>query len=113
MKHQCHCGFKKHFAASSLKSLGLGGGILFVLHLLFHVAECLVFPTILAFFSSAAGRKPAVAIDHAPQTVLATHQELTPSSEQNFPIFSQELTLYYPRFYTNSRTNFHGQLRTD
>lgn len=46
MKH-CHCGLREHFASLRLKKLGALGAVLMILHLLFHVVECLLVPAIL------------------------------------------------------------------
>lgn len=46
MKHHCHCGFFKRHAHFKAKRFGALGAVLMVLHLLYHVAECLVLPAI-------------------------------------------------------------------
>ena len=46
MKHCCHCGFREHFSHFKTKKLGLLGGVLLILHLLWHVAECLILPAL-------------------------------------------------------------------
>ena len=46
MKH-CHCGLREHFQKFRLQKLGVLGAILMILHVLFHVVECLLVPAIL------------------------------------------------------------------
>lgn len=50
MKHCCHCGLGEKIHQFKAGKLGLFGGILIVLHLLFHVAECLVIPALIVAF---------------------------------------------------------------
>lgn len=45
--HHHHTWLGKHFCARNFKRLGALGVILFVLHILFHVVEILLIPTIL------------------------------------------------------------------
>lgn len=52
MKHHCHCGFKKHRDLSKGKRLGALGVTFMVLHLLYHVAECLILPAVFMAFSN-------------------------------------------------------------
>lgn len=47
MKHSCRCGFEKHCKKLKARKLGKLGVLLVGLHLLYHVAECLILPTIL------------------------------------------------------------------
>lgn len=47
MKHRCHCGLGEKLHKLKAGKLGLLGGMLLVLHLLFHVAECLILPALL------------------------------------------------------------------
>ncbi len=44
--HHCHCGFSEKCQKFRAGKLGLLGGVLVVLHLLYHIAECLVLPAI-------------------------------------------------------------------
>lgn len=41
---KCHCQFKAHCKSLRAKRLGLLGGIIMVVHLLYHVAGCLFLP---------------------------------------------------------------------
>lgn len=68
MKHHCHCGLKKHFKLFRTKKLGALGIVLMGLHILFHVAECLVLPTIIAVLSGK-NSEPVSATD-APESVI-------------------------------------------
>lgn len=45
-----HCHLCEHNAKIRAKNLGILGGLLIVLHLLFHVAELLLLPTLFAVF---------------------------------------------------------------
>lgn len=47
MKH-CHCHFKEQLSRFKAGKLGLLGVFLIIGHLLFHVAECLLIPIIIA-----------------------------------------------------------------
>lgn len=46
MKHHCHCGLEKHLHRFRVKKFGLLGAALMILHILFHVVECLLLPSI-------------------------------------------------------------------
>lgn len=61
MKRHCHCGFREHLKSFRAKKLGLVGGIFFVLHLLFHVVECLLLPSILVGLGGHLAEEPAAA----------------------------------------------------
>lgn len=50
MKHHCHCGLGDKLHQLKAGKLGLLGGIFLVLHLLFHVAECMVLPALIVAF---------------------------------------------------------------
>lgn len=50
-RHHCHCHFRDQLTKFKAGKLGLLGGFLIVAHLLFHVAECLLLPVIIASFS--------------------------------------------------------------
>lgn len=52
MKHHCHCGFEKHRHLAKGKRLGALGIAFMVLHLLYHVAECLILPAVFMAFSN-------------------------------------------------------------
>lgn len=47
--HHKHGWLSKHFCTRNLKKFGALGVILFVLHILFHVVEILLIPTILVW----------------------------------------------------------------
>lgn len=50
--HDCHCGFEKHLAKFRRgRKLGILGAVLISLHILWHVAECLILPAIFVAFS--------------------------------------------------------------
>lgn len=63
MKHHCHCGFREHLRSFRVKKLGLAGGIFLVLHLLFHVVECLILPSILVGLGGHLAEESAAALD--------------------------------------------------
>ena len=62
MKHHCHCGFREHFRTKNVRKLGWLGATFMVLHLLFHVVECLVLPSVLIVLGGHLNEEPAVAI---------------------------------------------------
>lgn len=87
MKHHCHCGFREHFKSIRVKKLGLAGGIFLVLHLLFHVVECLILPSILvglgghlAEESAAATNGEPVIIESSAETEECWHYEFIKTS---------------------------------
>lgn len=61
MKHHCHCHCRFEEKRKKLRAgkFGVLGGCLVVLHLLYHVAECLILPVVLI----AAHRNNAEAAD--------------------------------------------------
>ncbi len=64
MKHQhnCHCGFEKHLAKFKKgRKLGVFGIAFLGLHILWHVAECLVLPAIFVAFSHGHSQEDALA----------------------------------------------------
>lgn len=54
MKHHkhghCCCHFREQLSKFRAGKLGLFGGFVIIAHLLFHVAECLILPTIFVTF---------------------------------------------------------------
>lgn len=71
MKHHCHCGFKKRHQLAKGKKLGVLGASLMVLHLLYHVAECLILPAVFMAWSG-----------HSAEDAIAAEAENPESSEQ-------------------------------
>lgn len=70
MKH-CHCGLKSHFHSLKAKKLGLVGVILIVLHVLFHVVECLIVPALFVAFSGHSDDSSATAAESSEVVELA------------------------------------------
>lgn len=62
MKHHCHCGFREHFRTKNIRKLGWLGVTFMVLHLLFHVVECLLLPSIIVAIGGHLNEEPAAAI---------------------------------------------------
>lgn len=77
MKGHCHCGLKEHFQVLKMKKLGFLGALLMVLHLLFHVVECLILPAILVAFSQPSEAATAVEPEASNQISLEEDQSLT------------------------------------
>lgn len=71
MKHHCHCGFEKRHQLAKGKKLGVLGAVLMVLHLLYHVAECLILPAVFMAWSG-----------HSAEDAIAAEVENPESSEQ-------------------------------
>lgn len=71
MKHHCHCGFEKRHQLAKGKKLGVFGAALMVLHLLYHVAECLILPAVFMAWSG-----------HSAEDAIAAEAENPESSEQ-------------------------------
>ncbi len=95
MKHCCHCHIDEQIKKFKAGKLGLLGGVLIIGHLLFHVAECLVIPVIIAGLN----RRPVEAIEELDEkelseTAIASHSDslvslklsLSESIQQNYPI---------------------------
>lgn len=81
MKHHCHCGLEKHFQHFRVKKLGLAGVIFMGLHILFHVVECLILPSILVTFGGHLAEEPAQAADPA----VMAEADLPSASELSRP----------------------------
>lgn len=86
MKHHCHCGFMKRHAHSKAKRLGVLGITLMVLHLLYHVAQLLILPTVFVGFSH----------HHHDDTVAVAEEESDLISHASQPIFAQTAKYTYP-----------------
>ena len=67
----CHCGFKAHLKTLKAGKLGFLGILLFGLHFLFHVVECLVLPAVLVGLGGHFTEAPAAALEQ-PQTAPTT-----------------------------------------
>ncbi len=61
MKHHCHCGFREHFKLFRARKIGFLGGAFLFLHLLFHVAECFILPSILVGLGGHLAEEPVAA----------------------------------------------------
>lgn len=71
MKHHCHCGFRKRHQLAKGKKLGAFGIALMILHLLYHVAECLILPAVFMAWSG-----------HSAEDAIAAEAETPETSEQ-------------------------------
>lgn len=71
MKHHCHCGFKKRHQLARGKKLGALGVAFMILHLLYHVAECLILPAVFMAWSG-----------HSAEDAIAAEAENPETSEQ-------------------------------
>lgn len=74
MKHSCHCGFEKHYKKLKARKLGKLGVLLVGLHLLYHVAECLILPTVLIGVSEYFVHRdsPATTVEKAERILFAS-----------------------------------------
>lgn len=79
MKHGCHCHLHEQLKNFKAGKLGLLGGLLIVGHLLFHVAECLVIPVIIAGLS----HHDAEAIEEISRNELAKTTLAEPNLRQD------------------------------
>lgn len=61
MKHCQHCRIEKHFHLFQAKKVGLVGVAFMGLHLLFHVFELLILPSLLMIFGGHLVEEPATA----------------------------------------------------
>lgn len=94
MKHHCHCGFKKRHQLAKGKRLGLLGITLMVLHLLYHVAECLILPAVFMAWSG-----------HSAKDAIAAEAESPDASEQ-IELNTEETQKPEAPFSTNLYTDF-------
>ena len=62
MSHCEHCHSKLHRKFFQVKRVGIVGAILVVLHLLFHLVEFLILPTVFVALGGHAAEAPAVAV---------------------------------------------------
>ena len=74
MKHHCHCGFEKRHQLSKGKRLGALGATFMILHLLYHVAECLILPAVFMAFSNHSADEAIAATD---DTIITEEVETT------------------------------------
>ncbi len=99
MKHHCKCGFEKHLSHFRFKRAGIIGVVLMGLHLLFHVVECLVLPSILLSFGGHLHDESASALDQTTSEVMAVETEAPTSDDARGEInfsFAESLILYHP-----------------
>ncbi len=95
MKHcHCHCHFNEQLKKFKAGKLGLLGIFLIVGHLLFHVAECLVIPVIIAALT----RQDAEAIEElaAPEVQETTFVETYSDLQDSGLTFSAALEYARP-----------------
>lgn len=96
MKHECHCGLSKHLKHFRAKKLGIVGVILMLVHILFHVVECLILPAIIVGVTEqATSAKSAETKDYTRQMRLDHTDEYSlfvpqwPSNEASLLTFSE------------------------
>ncbi len=98
MKHHCHCGFREHFKLFRVKKLGLAGGIFLILHLLFHLVECLVLPSILVGLGGHLAEESAVATS-GEATIVEETLESSPSTFRHDLSAHTDIPVYDTDFY--------------
>ncbi len=91
MKHHCHCGFKKRHQLAKGKRLGVLGAALMILHLLYHVAECLILPAVFMAWSG----HPVEAAEAEDDAVIA--EQIEPDATET----SKTTTLFSKNLYTD------------
>lgn len=82
MKHLCRCGLEKHLQRFRVKKFGALGVVLMGLHVLFHVVECLVLPTVFVALGGHAVEEQAAA---ASESALVVYTE-DGKNEPDFPM---------------------------
>lgn len=92
MKHHCHCGLEKHLQRFRMKKLGAVGVVLMGLHILFHIVECLVLPSILVAFSGHLAEETAQAAD--PAVMAEVDSPSVPESPQLKICFTHNSLLF-------------------
>lgn len=92
MKHCQHCRIEKHFHLFQAKKVGLVGVAFMSLHLLFHVFELLILPSLLMIFGGHLAEEPATATSGQAsmvETVANPHFQASPVAAPcapNFPL---------------------------
>lgn len=79
----CHCGFERsleRLRAKTGKRLGMLGATFMVLHLFFHVVECIIVPAILLSINQRIATEDVAATDNS--SSIISHE--TPEAEDNF-----------------------------
>lgn len=91
MKHHCHCGLEKHLERFRLKKFGAVGVVLMILHVLFHIVECLVLPAALVALGGHAVEEDAAAVSESVMTVPAEEIELATDTSSLLVDFHESL----------------------
>ncbi len=76
MKHCAKCRIEKHLGCFRIKRAGLVGAILMGAHVLFHIAECLIVPSIVFTVSRQVGDQPVVAISQEESTAQSETKKI-------------------------------------
>ena len=100
MKHHCHCGFKERHQLGKGRKLGVLGVTLMVLHLLYHVAECLILPAIFMAWSGHSAEDAIAAEATSPESSEQIELDLAESPRTQPIIFSSRPQLYTDFFET-------------
>ena len=74
MKHHCHCELGEKIHRLEAKKLGILGGGLVVLHLLFHVAEALVIPAMILALRGETAATTEIAEDEEMSLTMKPHR---------------------------------------
>lgn len=91
MKHHCHCGLERYLQRFRVRKFGALGIVLMVLHVLFHVAECLVFPAILVALGGRAAEEQAAATGEITTAIIEESAGASYSLTQDLVDFQQSL----------------------
>lgn len=101
MEHHCHCGFKKRHQLAKGKKLGVLGATLMILHLLYHVAECLILPAIFMAWGGHSAEDAVAAEATSPES--SEQIELNPEGTSK----PELLFLSQPNLYTDFFETLH------
>lgn len=100
MKHHCHCGLEKHLHRFHAKKFGIFGVTLMALHILFHVVECLILPSLFVAFSGHLHEEDALAA--SPEAIVTEADNTTSTACSGLSIngdFVLDSTIFaYPRW---------------
>lgn len=69
--HHCHCGFAERSKKFKAGKLGWLGGVFVVLHLLYHVAECIVLPAALLAMHGKTAEAAELGTEEVQETTFA------------------------------------------
>lgn len=71
MKHCEKCHLEKYLGRLKVKKMGILGVVLMGAHVLFHVVECLILPSILVALGGHLAEEPAAAVEQSESAMIS------------------------------------------